>query len=280
MARKRPSGWPTAPRKYHPARQPGFEFETQAKARAVDRRNGRSLEQLARPNRRVRRVAETLRNQRRRPRRMSSARTKRAWRVAFVGHLTELIERSGKKVWLCTGIPVGWLIRADELSTIQPRVMLEQLRAVFNRAKLGQAGGWAYFVLDVEFIEHLDAYSFHIHGIATSRIARRFKALRHRPKFRWPEGSAGAPRRPIQVKRVTRGDAARVINYLLKSFFGKRVYRLEEGQYIRTKERVCIPEPRHSELLVWLARWSIDDFVLPVNLYFGQGRLEVSSRAC
>jgi|GEM_PF-5273432 len=278
MARPKVSAWSAAPRDHHPARQAGFEFETQHKARSVDRRNGRSLEQLQEPNRQVRRIARSLLDRQRRPRNMASARTKRSWKLVFVGQLSWLIARQGKKLWLCTGMPYGWLIPATELPDADPRRLREQLRAVFNRAKLGQAGGWAYFVLDIEYIEHLNAYSFHVHGIATSRIARRFRALRDRPKFRWPEGSIGAPRRPIQVKRINRGEGARVANYLPKTYFGCRVYRLERGQYIRTAKRVRIPEPRHSEMLLWLARWSIDDFVLPVNLYFGQGQLEVSSR--
>jgi hypothetical protein len=68
------------------------------------------------------------------------------------------------------------------------------------------------------------------------------------------------------------------VNYLLKTYFGMRVYVEIDGKLMRTKKRVAIPEPRHSQLLAWLGRWRVEDFVLPINVYFGRCRLEVSGK--
>jgi len=195
------------------------------------------------------------------------------------GHLLWLARRTKRRLRLVTLMPQGWLIPAGELVDQNPRSLMEQLRSVFQRAKIGQDGGWAYFVLDVEYIEHLVAFAFHAHGIATKRVALRVRELRNRRKFKWPAGSDGIPNRPVQVKLVTRGDEARVINYLLKSYFGMRVYVLDEdGNLVRTRQRTAIPEPRQTDLIAWLSRWRIEDFVLPLNLYFGRDCLMVSRR--
>lgn len=193
------------------------------------------------------------------------------------GHLLWLMQSRKKRTWLATLMPRGWLVPADELGNVDPRRLLEQLRAVFVRAKISWVGGWAYFVLDVEYIEHLDAYAFHVHGLTTKGIAKFLKGLRERRKFKWPRGSDGVPKRPIQVKLINRGEEARAANYLVKDYIGQHVHIVDnDGVYVRTRQRAAMPEPRNSEMIAWLARWSIDDFVLPINVYFGRDRLELS----
>jgi hypothetical protein len=147
-----------------------------------------------------------------------------------------------------------------------------------TRAGVSRAAGWAYLVLDTEYIEHLDAYAFHAHVATKGAVAGVVSNLRERRAFDWESAAHGLAKRPIQLKRVLMGQEARTINYLVKTFHGKRVYVEENGEYVRTGRRVAIPEPRHSEYLMWLSRWKIEDFVLGVHLYFSTDRLLISEK--
>jgi hypothetical protein len=101
-------------------------------------------------------------------------------------------------------------------------------------------------------------------------------SLRERRKFKWLPEASGLGKRPVQLKRITEGEEARAVNYLIKTYHGKRVYAHGSEGLVRTGFKVSMPEPRLSQYLLWLSRWSIGDFVLSVHLFFGKDRLLVS----
>lgn len=274
--RKRPSNWPRAPRCYHPARRSEFSFETLVRARREDHGRGLQLAEAVAANAKVQKLRRSLVQAARHPCNLASMRYVRDRRSVINGQLLWLVTRRGHRIYLATLMPNGWLIPAVDLAKVEPHRLLEQLRAVLLRAGVGQASGWAYLVLDIEYIEHHDAFSFHLHGVATKEVALVLRSLRTGRKFQWPSEVAGAPRRPVQVKAVRRGHEARVANYLLKSRFTMRVYRLKGSMLVRTKQRKNIPEPRNSELITWLSQWKIDDVVLPINVHFAKDRLKIS----
>jgi hypothetical protein len=278
MPRRGPAAWPPAPRRFRRDRQEGFTRETAKQARAQDRKRARSIKgngSLVKG--RSARLAKLLDSPTSHPRNMASMRYCRKRRRAINGHLGWLIARGKVPVTFVTLLPRDMLIPADELHEVVPGKFLEQIRAVLNRAGISSAAGWAYLVLDLEYIEHLDAYSFHVHGVATGAVAGVIRSLRERTKFKWQPDNTGLGKRPVQLKSVTPGEEARTVNYLIKTFHGKRVYKEEDGKRVRTHKKVAIPEPRHSEYLLWLSRWRIEDFVLPIHVFFGSDRLRVSA---
>jgi hypothetical protein len=202
MARKRISQWSRPPSRFHPARQHGFTFESRAAARRRDRSRSRGLAAHAGDNRMVQRLARSLEKPTTHPRNLASMRYVRKQRIVFNGHLHWLVRRQAKRLHLATLMPRGWLIPADELAHQNARQLLAQIRQVMVRAKVGAATGWAYLVLDIEYIEHLDAFAFHVHGIATQGVARVLRSVGKRPKLKWPKDAKGIPKRPCQLKLV------------------------------------------------------------------------------
>ena len=222
------------------------------------------------------RFARSLAKPKKHPPNMASARYIRKCRVRFNGHLSWLIEREAIRLAFSTLIPAGWLVPADKLSEVEPRKLLEQLRGVLNRAGIDHTDGWMAAVLDLEYIEHLGCWSIHVHMISTGGATRVIRSLRAKPKFRRCADHPEIGRRPVQVKAVARGTEARVVNYLVKIFFGMQVYLEKNGVLERQQRRIAVPARRQAELLAWLKQWKIDDFVLTVGLYFGKDRLLVS----
>lgn len=278
MARRGPGDWPLPPRRHRPDRQAGFGCETAKKARAQDKKRAGLIQgnrSLAR--REAGRLAKALKSPTSFHRSLASMRYLRKRRLAINGHLGWLIKRVTEPLTFSTLLPRGWLIPADHLGDVNPRKLLAQIRAVLIRAGASNSDGWAFFVLDCEYIEHLDAFAFHLHGVSMGAISIVIGSLRERRKFQWQPGAHGLGKRPVQMKRVNPGEEARTVNYLIKTFHGKRVYREEDGELVRTGQKVAIPGPRHSEYLLWLSRWRIADFVLSIHLSFGRNRLLVSS---
>lgn len=278
MARRGPGDWDMPPRPYRPDRQAGFAFETVEAARAQDRKRARLIEASKKARRRqFQRLAEKLRDATSHPVSMASARYVRKRRLRINGQLVYLIARSKADVELVTLLPRGWSVPAKELSSVEPKRLMEQLRAALYRAGASKMDGWAILVLDIEYVEHTDAYLFHAHGIATGDLTTCLDELRNRPKFKArPDDGEGM--RPVQLKRIAKGSEARSINYLIKSYFAKRVYAQVNENLIRTGKKVALPSHREVELLLWLNRWKIDDFVLSVHLYYGRYGLKVSRR--
>lgn len=279
MPRRGPGEWAPPPRRYRADRQAGFKAETAKKARAWDRKRARSiLDNKALDVRRAGRLAKSLSSKNSYPRNMASMRYVRKRRLIINSHLGWLVERTSGPMKFATLLPRGWLISADELEHVNPRKLLEQLRAALNRAGVGKAEGWAFLALDSEYIPHLDAHAFHLHVATKGAVAGVVSGLRKRKIFDWQPDAHGLAKRPVQVKTVPQGQEARAVNYLVKSFHGKRVYASEAGKLVRTGKKAAMPEPRHSEYLMWLSRWKIEDFVLSVHLYFSKDRLLISKK--
>lgn len=277
MPRRGPGDWPRPPRRHRSGRQAGFNRETLRKGRAEDKKRGGHIQNNGSlPRREAGRLAKALMSPTSFHRSLASMRYLRKRRLAINDHLGWLINRVAEPLTFSTLLPRGWLIPADQLGDVNPRKFLAQIRAVLIRAGASYAAGWAFFVLDCEYIEHLDAFAFHLHGVSMGAISIIIGSLRERRKFHWQPGDHGLGKRPVQLKRVTQGEEARTVNYLIKTFHGKRVYREEGGEPVRTGQKVAVPEPRRSEYLLWLSRWRIDDIVLSVHLFFGKDRLQVS----
>jgi len=277
MARRGPGDWPMPPRRHRPKRQAGFNFETAEKARAQDMKRARLIQSnRSLAKRRARKLSKALKNATSFPRNLASMRYCRRRRLAINGQLGWLVKRKGGPLTLATLLPRGWLIPADELSEVSPRKLLAQIRAVLSRAGASNADGWAYLVMDCEYVEYLDAFAFHVHGVCAGGMAGVIGSLRERRKFKWLPEATGLGKRPVQLKRVTEGEEARALNYLIKTFHGKRVYAQGSDGPVRTGLKVSVPEPRHSQYLLWLSRWGIEDFVLSMHLFFGKDRLLVT----
>lgn len=278
MARKKPSAWPAAHRRYHPARQPGFNFEKLEEARKRDAKRSRAV--AAHPDLAAahRKLIRSLAKPKRHPRNMASARYIRRRRISFNSQLNRLIARRRGPVRFFTLIPRRWLIPTDQIADTTPGELLEQIRSTLNRAGIGRASGWLVMVLDVEYIAHLDAWSFHLHGLAAGGKARAIKTLRAKPKFKSAADHQDVGKRPVQIKRVRSGTEPRVVNYLIKTYFGMRVYHETNGKMRRGKGHLALPDRLEAEFLVWLSKWSFDDFVLTNGLYLGKKCLQISTR--
>lgn len=281
MARKKPSRWPLLPAGFKLRRlkqQTPFRRKTRKEARREDRKRSEILASHEGLVQECAALIESLRDPDKFPRSMPSARYVYKYARVINRQVLRLVDRDSAPAKLVTLIPAGFLVPADKLGEVNPCLLLEQIRGVLIRAGISDATGWAFLVLDMEYIEHLDCWCIHIHGLATRGVAKVIRSLKARPKFKANADHPEIGGRPVQLKAIKPGTEARVIEYLIKNYFGMRAHAVIDGKRVRVGKRVSVPDRRQAELLAWLARWKIDDFILTCRLYFGENRIRVRRR--
>lgn len=183
--------------------------------------------------------------------------------------------RGGRNPLFVNIIPrsASWIVPGDLLCDVDANKLLEQLRIDLTRKGGVPEDGWAFFGLHGEYFEQTDQWHIHVHGLVAGEMIDRCKALRKRKKYRsLRDGRSPAPERgatPIEFTQEAPKDLWRQTAYRFQSFWpvgGK-------------ERRNRIPEPRHSQWLMWMDRYQPSDLCLLIGLRVKKGQLVRTGKA-
>ena len=192
------------------------------------------------------------------------------WRIG--GALLRLIERSKPaRVSTATLIPTDGRLTLAQLASLDPRKPLEKHRADFNRYGAGKADGWAVVGIHGDFENETELFQIHYHIVAADGMIDVIERLRGARKYRRPADQRALNYRPIRRSRKALTNLPGPLTYILKGFWpAKRRGLVASGEEKRNRKASRIPEPFHTQLLLFLDRWSLEDITLLMKLGVGK----------
>lgn len=188
------------------------------------------------------------------------------------GCLWHLVNRYGGPVCTVTLVPRGWAFTPDELQQVDPTMLLNSLRTDLLRCVPNSGKGWAIIFLHGEYQTAQGTYALHVHGVAGGAMVKAVDALRKRKKYRSRRNKGQDSTQRVKRSQKPLTNLPQPLTYLLKSYWpGKwKGYVSGVGKERRSRDHGRIPEPYHSQYLLWLDRWELKDITLLIGVRVGK----------
>ncbi len=211
---------------------------------------------------------------------LASSVTCRDHRIRVGGNMLRLVEIIPPEdlATFCLS-PSSLEVAGSELAGMDPKMLGEALRSDFNRHKVSAATGAVIAFLDGEYEPNSDIWRLHWHGLVIGKKVSALENLRGTRKYRSTRyrGRPGRSKQRIQIRRKL-DNLPYHLPYLLKSFWPSRWEGWIDGRPVRQSYRSRIPEPRHSQWLLWMDRWSLQDLCVLVGLRVGSHGLTLTKK--
>lgn len=201
----------------------------------------------------------------------ASSRHMRRFRRRFISALWQLTRESpwSSESWSTfTAISRSWEFTPRNLHTVNPQLLLEGFRGQLRRAGCGLADGALIACIHGEFEPLRQVYQLHLHGLASGEMVEIIDRLRRLPSFK----SGPVITSPIRISRQPLEAMPYPLGYVCKSYWPCRRIGPVGADNLIKRERNArrIPEPFHSQVLLWLDEWQIEDLTLLVNVRVGR----------
>ncbi|MXP29819.1 hypothetical protein GRI58_13475 [Porphyrobacter algicida] len=206
----------------------------------------------------------------------------RRHRIRVVGSLCRLYEEADAQATTFTIIPRHWEFTPDELMGVDPKALLRRLRADLYRAGAAKTKGWMFVYIHGEYDPNAKVYRLHVHGLCSNEMVPVLDRLRKKPNYKsvrtLPDGSWSPVYRRVWVRRKPLYDLPYPLTYLMQSFWPSRpIFINEAGQRRRVRDKRAIPEPFHSQVLLWLDQFELQDLALLIGLRVTRNGLQQTS---
>ena len=214
---------------------------------------------------------------------LASATDMRVVRIKTTGAILQIIdEHSGVPVAAVTLVPTGHRFNTPSLDNIDPRKLLASIRTDLNRCRAAAADGWLVLVLHGEFDTSAALYRLHFHGIAAGGMIDVVNGLKKLRKYRSKRITSQvehtAVDKPVMISRKPITNLPTTVSYIFQSFWPARwIGTTADGQVRKQRQKHRIPEPQHSEVLLWLDKWNLKDITVLIKMRVSKGRLVLSS---
>jgi hypothetical protein len=175
------------------------------------------------------------------------------------------------KAQAVTIIPMTWEFKPAELGGVIPMLLLAALAASCYAKGAANATGWLMVHIHGEYDPIGQIYRLHVHGYAYGEMVDVVDRLRTLPNYKTrrylKDGSVSPVYRRVQVKRKPPKNRLRQVTYRLQSYWpAKAIIISDDGARKRARQKRRIPEPHHSQVLLWLDQWDIADMTLMIGL--------------
>lgn len=175
-----------------------------------------------------------------------------------------------------TVFPRDWVVTAEQLMGLDPRMLLLAFLSVLNRLGLRRVRAFLVIAIHGEYDAATGLFHLHIHGLADQAAIAVLDLLRALPNFRCRR-SLGEKQR-VRIGRTPMTNLPYPLTYILQPYWPRRWRATVEGVQRRGKIRHRIPEPHHTMLLLWLDQWSAQDMMLMVGTSVGRsGLVQISA---
>jgi len=169
--------------------------------------------------------------------------------------------------------PLGWsnlrtftlmndrlVFTPEEFNHITATQIKRRLRTHLVRIGITADAGFLLAFIHGEFDPVSRLYTLHFHGITTAEIADLLQSL----VGKWgyvPTRTGASPLRRDQIN-----DPGRQLSYLLKSYWpSKGVREMLNGSRKRDRKGRRIPEPYHTQYLLWMDRHRLSDLTVMIG---------------
>ena len=219
---------------------------------------------------------------------LASALYMRDVRIRITGAIWQLhdqLARLPRSVF--TLIPRGYSLTSEELQAWDLARAKKALRSALNRAGACKADGALIVFLHGEYDEATGRYQLHWHGWAAGGMVDVVRRLRNQAAYKSTNEARAhdvdGVRNRVFVSRNPIINPAYRISYLIQSFWPSRATGVlaetatGKGGKFRVRGKRRIPEPEHSQQLVWIHQWRIEDISLLIKMSVVGGRLKVNT---
>lgn len=206
------------------------------------------------------------------PRSLASARRMREHRINIASSLHQLIERSGLEATTVTLVSTRWTVAASSLPSIDPAALLNGVRSDFVRAGLDLSNGALFMAVDGAFERNRSLYQLHVNGLALGTAINAIEELRTLDKYRRVRSCTATTLpiyRPVVVSRSALTNLPSTLAYRLKHDW-PCTWLPMDGSTNRSRNEQRIPEPYHSQWLLWMDRWELSDITLLMGMFVGK----------
>jgi hypothetical protein len=191
-------------------------------------------------------------------------------RLRIAGHLWKLMRLRSQNTTV-TIIPRRWEFTPEQLEGVDPRKLMRAFRTDLYRAGIKELDGWLFAYLHGEFDPNAKLYRLHMHIACSKAVVPVLDRLRTMGSYKstrlLPDGSPSPVFRRVWVRRKRLEKMPDPVTYVVQSFWPSRpIYIDENGNRSRLRQKGAIREPYHSQILLWLDRWTIQDLTLRVGL--------------
>lgn len=143
-----------------------------------------------------------------------------------------------------------WAIPADKLREFDPKAFTERLRFHLRQCGAASADGFLLARVHGEFEPYAKEVWPHFHGVGTGEMLKVLKNLKH---YYSTHDVEGGPRTKVMLRKAV--SLPEQISYIFQSFWPSR-YRGpasdQPDETIRQRQKTRIPEPYHSEWVIWI----------------------------
>jgi hypothetical protein len=154
---------------------------------------------------------------------------------------------------------------------------MDAVRAALNRRSPGRSDGYLFAGLHGELNFLTQRLELHIHGLALGELLAAVDDLRLLSNYR-ARKSEGDTTARVVVGRKPLTNLPYPLLYTVQPYWPLRWRGIIDGMERRGKVRHRIPEPFHTQLLLWLDRWSLQDVTLMMGMSVGREGLSISAK--
>lgn len=268
--------------------QTGFESKDQARAEvalrarrlkcpAASKSNLVDQDAAAKLAKKLKRSAKSAKL----PRSLACPRFMRKQRLNIISSLWALVhQQSSVPAHTATVISGKWTTRPEDLGQLDPRKLLNGLRTDLNRCGAAGADGALIAIIHGEFEPNRSLYQPHCHLLAIGQMSDVVDQLRNLDKYQPVRGDnldTIPIACPVRIQRQALSNMPLPLTYLLKSYWPSRwVSDLRpDGSYDRQSGIARIPEPFHTQALLWLDQWSLKDIILMMGMFVSKDGLKL-----
>jgi len=204
------------------------------------------------------------------PETLASARYLREQRIKIIGALWKAVDTdmTGQVVRFDV-IKPSWACDLDGLRKESSRRLKAEFRADLLRAASrlkvhpSDLEGFLFAALHGDFEVTEGVFQPHFHAVATGDWVEVVDALRGSRSYQPTERVT----RPFRAKRELT-DPAYALTYVLKSYWPKKWQGMVSGvgKKRRSRNHGRIPDPHHSEILLWMHNQNLSEIILMMKL--------------
>lgn len=208
------------------------------------------------------------------PKSISSSAYMRRLRNRIFSQIWRLVTKYSGRVTTFTAIKRGWEFTPKELAGVNLEKLLNGFLSDLNRRGAGQAEGWLIAFIHGEFETPAHIYRLHVHGIAAGAMIDVVDRLRKGRKYKYRPGDSVRFRVRIDRKQLT--HLPHPLTYCFKSYWPWKHVVIGTNGKRRTRRHKRIPEPYHTQVLLFFDKHVPGDFVVLKHLSVSKGQLRLT----
>jgi hypothetical protein len=188
---------------------------------------------------------------------LASSMAMRTTRQSVIGALLQALDGyADADLRTFTIVNTKWALTPEQLDAIGAVTIRNQLRTHLIRVGVLSMPGPLVAFLHGEIEPAEGIYQLHWHGVATGDKAAALHRLKDITGYERTRTGAA----PVRCEQVN--DRPHQFSYMLKSYWPSRAVRMVDGERKRDRKGGRIPEPFHSQVLLWLDRQKLADMTL------------------